>query len=108
MARRKELTTEEKQILKDYAKAWRKLTDQAEFDMRLCQRGEVKLSDCEFETVKTSTHTALHIMRFDGEILEIRYLQNLSGSFQVWTEADYVTYTQDRTQSLAEGELSNT
>lgn len=88
MARKQQITNEEKQILKDYSRVWRELIEAAERDMRICQRDEITLRDCEFETIKTGQHTSMHIMRHGGEIIEVRSISIMSGTWAISTASE--------------------
>lgn len=102
MARRKDLTTEQLNVLKQLKLAIKEMYETAEHDMETCQRGQVNLKDCEFDTIKDSEGHVLYIMRHGDDILEVRRLRIVvQGLWSIASESDAVQAISNSTQELA-------
>ena len=103
MARRKDLTTEQTNVLTMHRRAIKEMYETAENDMKTCQRGQVNLKDCEFDTIKDSEGNVLYIMRHGDDILEVRRLRIVvQGLWSIASESEVVQAIANSTEKLVE------
>lgn len=90
---RKKKTQEEKHILETHKTAVKELYQQAQMDMRLCERGlHGHKPKYDFTALPDADGNVLYIMKLDDEILQIRRLRVVvSARFAVITEAELMT-----------------